>query len=49
LFSRENPLSSFIPEERLAAYSVFGKKLDLFHPDESACEIAEEIKKGRLL
>jgi len=49
LFAKENPLSSMNLKERLAVYASFGKKLDLYHPDESAAVIAAEIDKGRLV
>jgi len=49
LFSDDNPLASMNLNDRLAAYAVFGKKLDLHHPDESAAVIAAEIDKGRLV
>jgi len=49
LFSGNNPLASLNIKERLTAYAAFGKKLDLFHPDESAAKIAVEIDKGRLV
>ena len=48
LFSKNNPLSSMDLPGRLAAYAGFGKKLDLYHPDESAAQIAAEIEKGRI-
>jgi hypothetical protein len=46
LFSRDNPLAGVDLSRRLAVYAGFGKKLDLHRPDESAAEIAVEIKKG---
>jgi hypothetical protein len=49
LFSAENPLVSLALEKRLAVYAAAGKKLDLYHPDESAAEIAAEIEKGRIV
>jgi len=49
LFSGLNPLSSLNLESRLAAYAKAGKNLDLFHPEESAASIAEEIFKGRFV
>jgi hypothetical protein len=48
LFSRENPLAAESLAGRLAAYAAFGRRLDLFHPEESAAAIAAEIQKGRL-
>jgi len=49
LFSKGNPLESLELNKRLNAYAVFGKKLNLYSPDESAYEIAQEIQKGRLI
>jgi len=49
LFSEDNPLASLNLDKRLAAYAAFGKKLDLYHPDESAALISAEIEKGRLV
>ena len=46
LFSENNPLASMSLSERLAAYAGFGKKLDLYHPDESAAELAVQLDKG---
>ncbi len=43
IFSRENPLSGASLSQRLAVYAEAGKKLDLFHPDESAGDIVNEI------
>ena len=48
LYSQENPLP-LSHGQRLAAYAAFGKRLDLFHPEESAAAIAVEIEKGRLV
>ena len=47
LFSKDNPLASMDLPRRLNAYAGFGKKLDLYHPDESAAGIAAEIDKGK--
>jgi hypothetical protein len=47
LFSKDNPLASMELAGRLAAYAVLGKKLDLYHPAESAAVLALEIEKGR--
>jgi len=46
LFSAKNPLASLDLAARVGAYANFGKKLDLYRPDESASEIAEKIVKG---
>jgi hypothetical protein len=46
LFSETNPVSSMSLPERLSFYAGLGKKLDLFHPDESAAKLAKEIDKG---
>ncbi|MCL2044323.1 MAG: PHP domain-containing protein [Treponema sp.] len=42
LFSKENPLAGMDLQQRLAAYAAAGKKLDLFHPDESAAELVNK-------
>jgi len=47
LFSPDNPLASMGLAERIAFYANLGKKLDLYHPDESAAALAAEIQKGR--
>ena len=47
LFSENNPLAPLNLPARLAAYAVMGKKLDLYHPVESAAALAKEIDKGR--
>ncbi|MDR2718494.1 MAG: PHP domain-containing protein [Treponema sp.] len=47
LFSTENPLASESLTQRLKIYAVLGKRLDLFHPEESAASLAVEIEKGR--
>jgi hypothetical protein len=49
LFSDKNPLFSLDLAQRFEIYGGFGKKLDLYHPDESAFKIAIEIDKGRNL
>ena len=49
LFSPENPLAAEALTRRLAAYAACGRRLDLFHPEESAAAIAAEIEKGRLV
>jgi hypothetical protein len=49
LFSPGNPLASAGLTQRLEFYAGLGKKLDLFHPDESAAMLAAEIDKGRLI
>jgi hypothetical protein len=46
LFSETNPVSSMSLSERLSFYAGLGKKLDLFHPDESAATLVKEIDKG---
>jgi hypothetical protein len=48
LFSPENPLAGESLQRRLAVYAAAGKKLDLHQPDESAAEIAVQMKKGDL-
>jgi hypothetical protein len=48
LFSRKNPLAAMSLQARLAVYASAGKKLDLHRPDESAAEIAVQLKKGDL-
>ena len=47
LFSTENPLASMELAGRLALYASIGKKLDLYHPEDSAASFALEIDKGR--
>jgi hypothetical protein len=49
LFSARNPLASLELAARIAAYAGAGKKLNPYHPEESAASIAEEILKGRLV
>ncbi|MCL2276646.1 MAG: PHP domain-containing protein [Treponema sp.] len=46
LFSFNNPIAALDLKERLASYAEFGKKFDLFNPDESAEKAAVEIDKG---
>jgi hypothetical protein len=46
LFSKQNPLASLELPARFAAYANFGKKLNLYHPDESAAEIAAKMEKS---
>ena len=48
LFSADNPLASMGLAPRLALYANIGKKLDLYHPDESAASIALEMEKGKI-
>ena len=48
LFTNNNPIASLNLDKRLAAYAAYGKKLDLFNPDESAASIAGEIHKGNI-
>jgi hypothetical protein len=44
LFSQRNPLAGTSLQQRLASYAAFGKRLDLFHPEESASALALEIE-----
>ena len=46
LFSCDNPLAALDLEKRLASYASFGRKLNLFSPDETAAKITVEIDKG---
>ena len=46
LFSPDNPLASMNLAGRLDFYAGLGKKIDLYHPDESAAELAIELGKG---
>jgi len=48
LFSENNPLASMDLPGRLNAYARYGKKLDLYHPDDSAALIVLEIDKGKV-
>ncbi|MCL2214289.1 MAG: PHP domain-containing protein [Treponema sp.] len=48
IFSADNPLASLDLNERLAAFAFFGKKLNMYNPDESAAQTACEIDKGNL-
>ncbi|MCL2410191.1 MAG: PHP domain-containing protein [Treponema sp.] len=48
LFSVKNPLASMLLAKRLAVYASFGKKLDLYHPDQSAGELVIELEKGNV-
>jgi hypothetical protein len=47
LFSEANPLASLDFSARLGLYAGFGKKLDLYHPDESAAGITLDIETGK--
>jgi hypothetical protein len=47
LFSPGNPLAGESLPQRISFYAACGKKLDLFHPGESAAALAHEIEKGR--
>jgi len=47
IFSVENPLSSESLTQRLKLYASFGKRLNLYHPEESAAALSVEIDKGR--
>ncbi|MDR0487403.1 MAG: PHP domain-containing protein, partial [Treponema sp.] len=49
LFSAENPLAAESLSQRLKIYASFGKKLNLFAPEESAAALAVEIEKGRIV
>ena len=49
LFSENNPLASLDLAARLSVYAGMGKNLDLYHPDESAAELAAGISKGRFV
>jgi hypothetical protein len=49
LFSRENPLAGSSLVQRIDTYAAFGKRLDLFHPDESAASLVLELEKGRII
>jgi hypothetical protein len=46
LFSTANPLASMALDGRLSCYANIGKKLDLYHPDESAVQLAAQLGKG---
>ncbi len=46
LFSSANPLSGLSLEKRLEIYARAGRRLDRFHPLESAKEIAHTIQRG---
>ena len=48
LFCERNPLASMELAGRLAFYAKLGRKLDLFHPDESAAELAAQFDRGEL-
>ena len=48
LFSAKNPLASMALAERIAFYANLGKRLDLYHPDESAAVLSAEIDKGKI-
>jgi len=45
LFSTANPVSSMGLSERLSLYAGLGRKLNLYHPDESAAVLVREIDK----
>jgi hypothetical protein len=49
LFSDKNPLASLDLNRRLGIYAGLGKKLDLYHPDESAVLLTNEIEKGSVV
>jgi hypothetical protein len=46
LFSRDNPLAGVSLSERIDSYAAFGKRLNLFRPDESAAALALEMESG---
>ncbi|MCL1811937.1 MAG: PHP domain-containing protein [Treponema sp.] len=46
LFSKSNPLISLSLQKRIIIYAEAGKTLDLFHPEESAPNIIENLRKG---
>jgi hypothetical protein len=48
LFSERSPLASMDLSAKLAFYADLGKRLDLYHPDDSAAALAIEIEKGRI-
>jgi hypothetical protein len=48
LFAVENPLAGESLSRRLKIYAAFGKRLNLFAPEESAAALALEIEKGRV-
>jgi len=45
LFSDKNPAASMGLSERLSLYAGLGRRLDLYHPDESAAVLVREIDK----
>jgi hypothetical protein len=47
LFSSGNPLASLPLSRRLAVYAEAGKSLDRKHPEQSAPELIEQLRKGR--
>ena len=48
LFSKNNPFYSLSLQERIILYARAGKNLDLHHPDESAPDIIESLRKGKI-
>ena len=46
LFSKNNPLHSLSLQKRVIIYAGARKTLDLFHPEESAPDIIENLRKG---
>lgn len=48
LLSDKNPLCTMNLSRRIETYASFGKKLDLYHPDDSAADLVQEIFKGRV-
>jgi len=49
IFSERNPLASMDLAGRLAIYAGTGRKLDLYHPEESAAALAAQIDKGGIV
>jgi len=48
LFAKDNPLSSMDLPGRLGVYAEKGKKMDLYHPEESAAKTAADLEKGNI-
>jgi hypothetical protein len=49
LFAAENPLAGESLSRRLKIYAAFGKRLNLYAPEESANALVLEIEKGRIV
>ena len=47
LFSKNNPLISLSLQKRIIIYARAGKALNLFHPEESAPDIINDLRKGQ--